>query len=81
MQKKDLTIVIAVIVVAGIFSFIICSKVLSPPKNRQQSVEVVDAISSEFKVPDPAIFNANAFNPTRLIQIGPNSNNQPFIED
>lgn len=79
MKRKDLIIIIMVVVVAGIFSYVVCGKFLSPPKNRQQNVEVVEAITSEFAVPDPAIFNADAFNPTRLIEIGPNSNNQPFV--
>ena len=78
MERKDMGVIIAVVVVAAIFSYIICGKFISPPENRQQDVEVVEAITSDFIVPDPAIFNTNAFNPTRLIQIGPNTNNQPF---
>lgn len=80
MKQKDLGIIIAVIIVSGIFSYILCSKLISPPSNRQQKVEVVEAIGSDFKIPDAAIFNANAINPTKLIEIGPNSNNQPFVK-
>lgn len=78
MKKKDLLVVIGVVIVATIFSYIISSKFISTPKDRQQKVEVVAAISSEFKVPDNTVFNTSAINPTKLIQIGPNANEQPF---
>jgi hypothetical protein len=79
MKKKDLIIIIFVVIVSGIFSYILCSKFISPPTNRQQDVEVVEPITSDFQVADPTVFNVNAVNPTRLIQIGPNANNQPFV--
>lgn len=78
MKQKDIVTIIVSVITSAILSFIICSKVIASPKTRQQKVEVVAPISSEFKIPDKAIFNADAVNPTKLIQIGPNSNNQPF---
>ena len=78
MKKKDLAIIIASVVVATIFSYLICSKFITTSSTRQQKVEVVKPISSDFKLPDQAIFNAGAVNPTKVIQIGPNTNNQPF---
>lgn len=80
MKNKDYAVIIAVIFVAGIFSFVICSQFISSPKNRQQKAEVVEPITPEFQLPDNKIFNTNAVNPTKLIEIGPNSNNQPFVE-
>ena len=78
MKKKDLVVVAAVIFVSVIFSYIICSKFITTPKDRQQKVELVTAISSEFRIPDDSVFNITAVNPTKLIQIGPNTNVQPF---
>lgn len=80
MKKKDLSVVIATVIVATIFSYIISSKFIITPKSRQQKVEVVAAISSEFKIPDNTVFNTSAVNPTKLIQIGPNVNDQPFAK-
>lgn len=78
MKQKDLIAIIGVVIVSGIFSYVICSKFINTPKNRQQTVEVVSAINSDFKLPNNKIFNSEAVNPTKLIEIGPNSNSQPF---
>lgn len=80
MKQKDIAALAVVVIVAGLFSFIICSKFISPPKNRQQEVEVVQPIEAAFNVPqDKKNFNESATNPTKLIEIGPNSNGQPFV--
>lgn len=80
MKQKDYLVIVVAVVISGIFSLVVCSKFIAPPKNRQQKVEVVTAINSEFKLPDAAVFNSNAVNPTKLIEIGPNTNNQPFVK-
>ncbi len=78
MKQKDVAAIIATVGISAIFSFFICSKFIGGTKNRQQKVEVVAPITAEFNLPDTKIFNAEAFNPTKLIEIGPNTNNQPF---
>lgn len=78
MKQKDLAIIAITVFISGIFSFIICSKLIFGAQDRLQKVEVVTPISSDFQLPDKKIFNAEAVNPTKLIEIGPNSNNQPF---
>ncbi len=78
MKQKDLAVVIASVVVAGIFSFIICSQLITSSANRNQQVEIVQPISADFNLPDKKIFNTEAVNPTKLIEIAPNTNNLPF---
>ena len=80
MKQKDVAVIIAAVGVAAILSFLLCSKFISTPADRQQKVEVVALITSEFTLPDKAVFNTDAVNPTKLIQIGPNTNDQPFVK-
>ncbi|MDB5183066.1 MAG: hypothetical protein JWO47_850 [Candidatus Saccharibacteria bacterium] len=78
MKQKDIVIIGFTIVVAGIFSYVICNNFLFTAKDQKQNVEVVAPITSEFLLPDKAIFNTDAINPTKVIEIAPNTNNQPF---
>lgn len=48
MKQKDLGIIIAVAILSAIVSFLLSNKLFVTPENRQQKVEVVDAIVSEF---------------------------------
>lgn len=78
MKQKDLAIIIMVVVISGIFSYVISGKVISTPANRQQNVQVVPAISTAFAKPSTTYFNPSAIDPTQLIQIGNNANQTPF---
>ena len=78
MKQKDLMLIVAIVVVSGIFSLILSSIFISPSKNRTTKVEVVDKIYSEFKQPDKKFFNANSIDPTKNIRIGDNVNPDPF---
>ena len=46
--------------------------------SKNQTAEVIAPISSEFVLPSDKVFNKDAVNPTKLIEISPNDNNQPF---
>ena len=78
MKRKDIVLILAIAVVSGIFSLILGHLVFASPQNRQQKVEVVDAISTDFTSPDSKYFNTQSINPTQLIQISNNVNNAPF---
>jgi len=80
MKQKDIIIIIATVFISGIFSYVICNSVLFGSKDQKQTAQVVQPIVSDFKLPDKKIFNIDAVNPTTLIQIGPNSNEQPFAK-
>jgi len=78
MKQKDIAIIIVVCVLAGIVSLVVAHLVFATPKDRQQKVEVVEAISTEFPIPSTKYFNTNSINPTQLIRIADNSNQTPF---
>lgn len=78
MKQKDILTIVAVAIVAGIFSIIASKSLFVTPANRQQSVEVAPAIDTSFQQPDRAYFNETAIDPTELIQIGDNNNSAPF---
>ncbi len=77
MKKNDIAILLIVAFIAGIFSFTISQYVFSTPK-KKLSAEVVDPVTADFQKPDSNVFNENAINPTKLIQIGDGSNENPF---
>jgi len=78
MKQKDFIVIGVTVFFAGLVSYFICSKFLFSKSTHNQTAEVVEAITSDFSLPDKKIFNTDAIDPTQLIQIGPNSNNQPF---
>lgn len=78
MKQKDIALIIVAAIFAGIFSLVIARFVFATPTDRQQKVEVVEAISTEFPIPDTKYFNTLSINPTQLIRISENSNNTPF---
>ena len=81
MKQKDIAALFGVIGFSAILSYVICSKIITPPSNRKQKVEVVEKIVADFNVKDlQKYFSDNSVNPTKLIEIAPNSNNQPFIK-
>jgi hypothetical protein len=78
MKQKDLALVILIAGLAGFFSFFITRTFIVKPASQQQKAEVVEAISSEFILPDKQFFNEKSINPTKLIEIGGGQNQQPF---
>lgn len=79
MKQQDIATVLIIVFIAGIFSFIISSKFITP-SSEKLTAETVSAITSEFPLPDKSVFNSDAVNPTVRIQIAPNENNQPFAD-
>jgi len=79
MKQKDITAIAISVFVAGMFSYIICNNFIITGTQKKEEVEVVTPITSTFNLPDKAIFNNEAIDPTQLIEIGPNSNSQPFV--
>lgn len=78
MKQKDIALIIIVVFISGVLSMFLSKTLISNPKNRNLTVEVVGEISPEFKQPDPKYFNTNSIDPTKIIRIGDSANNQPF---
>ncbi len=79
MKQQDLAALIAIVFIAGVFSFIVTSKFITP-SDQKETAQVVTPITSEFPLPSNEVFNVNAINPTVRIEIAPNNNNQPFAD-
>lgn len=77
MKQKDIALIIIVVFLTAIGSFFL-SGLLFKTNNLSEKVDTVEPISADFKTPDSKFFNPDAINPTQLIRIGDNSNNQPF---
>lgn len=78
MKQKDIALIIIVVFISVVVSIFVSKAVFAPPKNRQQKVEVVNAIDDTFPQPDSRYFNNQAVDPTKLIKIGDNTNPNPF---
>lgn len=78
MQRKDMMIIVVVAIFAGVFSLVISRVFFTGSSQRNLEAETVQPITSDFQKPDPAVFNDQAIDPTKLIEIGDTTNPQPF---
>jgi hypothetical protein len=78
MKQKDLALIIVIAFIGAIASLFISKIIFVSPKDRQQQVEVVQAITTNFPAPSPVYFNSSSIDPTKLITIGQNANSNPF---
>lgn len=78
MKQKDMMLIGVIVFISIIVSLVVSKAIFVPPKNRQQQVEVVQAITSDFPQPDSRYFNNSAFDPTKQITVGQNANTNPF---
>ena len=78
MKQKDIALIIIVAAISGFASLFISRLVFAKPAAREQKVEIVDAISSEFPKPSEKYFNNTSINAARLIIVTDNNNPNPF---
>ena len=78
MKQKDIALIIVVVFISGVLSLFLSNILFASPKNRQEKVAVVEPITADFQQPDKKYFNSDAIDPTQIIKIGDNNNNQPF---
>ena len=78
MKQKDIALIIIIAALSAVISFVVSGKVFVTPNNRQQQVQKTDAINTSFVLPDEKYFNTESINPAQTIQLGSNSNPNPF---
>ena len=78
MKQKDIALIAVIVFISAIMSLLVSNVIFASPKNRQQQVEVVQPITSDFPTPDVRYFNAGAFDPAKPITIGGSPNTNPF---
>jgi hypothetical protein len=78
MKQKDIALILVIVFASAVLSFFVSNLIFGSAKNRQQQVEVVQPITANFPKPDSRYFNKDAFDPTKQITIGQNTNPDPF---
>lgn len=78
MKKNDIAIIVLVVSVSMIASYFIMKAIIGEPQSQSTKAEVVEPISASLDPPQAKVFNKDAINPTVSIQIGNQSNQQPF---
>lgn len=78
MKQKDYVLIIVVGFFALILGIVISNLLFGNANSKKLKADKVTAITSEFKTPDPKYFNKESIDPTQIIRIGENANNQPF---
>lgn len=80
MKKKDVTLILVIVIFSSVFALLLSSLLFGSPDETLQQAEVVAPITSEFELPDEKYYNANSVNPTQIIRIGEDSdeNAAPF---
>lgn len=78
MKQKDVALILVMVFISAILSFVISGQIFGSPKNKSQTAEVVEAITTEFPPLPSKYFNGNSINPTQLITIGGGTNPNPF---
>jgi archaellin len=81
MKQKDFIILGAVVIVSAVFSIILSNKLISTPKNLQQSVKTVGEVSNSFPKVDATYINNNSTDPDLYISLPSGSipyNTNPF---
>jgi hypothetical protein len=74
MKKRDITVIVTIAVIAGIFSLVVSNLLFGGSKAYDLKAPKVEPISAEFITPDSHYFNDTALDPTVDIQIGDNNN-------
>jgi len=78
MKQKDIALVLVMAFIGAVAAFVLSGWLFASPKNREQTAETVDVITSDFSEPPAKYFNASAVNPTQQIEIGGDGNPSPF---
>jgi hypothetical protein len=78
MKQNDIALIIVIAFISAVISFFVSNKIFVTPANREQKVQVVDKINSQFQIPSSKYFNSNSIDPTQSSQIGTGNNQNPF---
>lgn len=78
MKQKDIALIIVVSFMSAVLSLIVSNFVFGSKSHKNLESDVVTAITTDFVEPDKKYFNAQSVDPTQIIRIGDNTNQQPF---
>ena len=78
MKQNDIAMLILVVAISFVTSWFVFNAIFPGPDEQSVEVEVVNEITDEFEQPSNKIFYDGSINPTELIQIDDQNNEQPF---
>ena len=78
MKQKDISLIIVVSIISAVFSIVLSNIVFNSSADKKLRAEIVTPISAEFSQPSKQYFNSESNDPTQIIRIGDNTNQQPF---
>lgn len=78
MKQKDIALILVISFISAVMSLVVSNLLFSSKSNRSQTADVVTAITTDFTEPDKKYYNEESVNPTQIIRIGDNTNQQPF---
>lgn len=81
MKQKDIATIILIAGFAAVISFAVSSYLFSSGDHSKQQAAVTQPIEASFKTPNTQYFNDKSIDPTQLIKIGGQGNDQPFQDN
>lgn len=78
MKQKDVAMILVVSFASAVLSLVVSNLLFGSQSKRNLEAPVVTAITPEFNEPEKKYFNDQSVDPTQIIRIGDNANNQPF---
>lgn len=70
MKKKDITLIVIVMIISAALSFALSSYLFGDPEADPIEVETTEVLTDDFELPSSVHFNEDSINPTQLIRIG-----------
>jgi hypothetical protein len=77
-KQKDIALILVISFVSLIFGVVASNLLFNGKDSKNLTSDVVTAITTDFTEPDKKYFNSNSVDPTQIIRIGENTNQQPF---
>ena len=78
MHQKDYLLIVVIAIFSAVVAILFSNAFISTDNNTRQTTEVVESISPEFITPPAQYYNPQSVNPTKLIEISPESTGNPF---
>ncbi len=78
MKKNEVALLVLIVGIVGLITYYALNSALAGLKPKAVSVDIADPISETLVEPNKDIFKPGAYNPTVKVNIGDQSNEQPF---
>ena len=80
MKKDDAILIIGTMILSAIIAILVTTRLAPNYSSTHRQIVHVSTIDTIFKPPSNQYLNSNSIDPTLLVKIGNNSNNEPFSQ-